>query len=180
MKYITTLLMSVALASSAVAGTMSAPKNPKAPVLPAPAPTGCDCFNAGASFDLFGAAILPAEGGGDDAFGGGIGVNYFFSPYVGLDLNYAAYATDSVHHQVDGNLVLRAPINSLCIAPYALAGGGFATNSSNRGTYQVGAGIDVRLQSMNCLGIFAEGLYHFAADDTPDFTTVRLGVRIPF
>jgi opacity protein-like surface antigen len=177
MKYITTLLMAVAFASSAVAGPMSAPKNPKAPVLPPPAPS-CGCFGTGAAFDIFGAAILPE--GGEDALGGGIGVNYFFTPNIGLDFNYSAFATDSVHHQLDGNIVLRAPIDSLCIAPYALAGGGFATNSSNRGTYQVGAGIDVRLQSMNCLGIFAEGLYHFAADDTPDFTTVRLGVRIPF
>jgi hypothetical protein len=107
-------------------------------------------------------------------------VNYFFTPNFGLDFNYGLYATESAHHQFDGNFVLRAPIDSLCLAPYVLAGGGFATNSSNRGTYQAGAGIDIRLQSMSCLGVFAEGLYHFAANDSPDFTTVRLGLRIPF
>ncbi len=178
MKYILTLLMSVALASSALAGPMSAPKNPKAPVLPPP-PAGCDCFGPGMSFDVFGAGFFP-EGGGDEAAGGGVGMSYFFTRNLGIDLNYSLFATSKEHHQFDGNLVLRAPIDSLCIAPYLLAGGGFATNSNSYGTYQAGAGIDIRLQSMNCLGIFAEGLYHFANDEAPDFTTVRLGVRIPF
>jgi hypothetical protein len=176
---VTSLLFALALAATnVIAGPAYAPKNAKAPILP-PAPTGCECFAPGASFDVFGAALLPS-GGGDEAFGGGVGLNYFFTPVFGIDTNYAAYSTSSVHHQIDANLVLRAPITSLCIAPYALAGGGFATNSTNRGTYQVGGGLDIRLASSGCVGIFAEGLYHFAGDDTPDFTTVRLGLRIPF
>ena len=65
----------------------------------------------------------PREG--DTAFGGGIGYTHFFNRNIGIDVNYGLYSTDKEHHQFDGNLVLRAPIDSLCIAPYALVGGGY-------------------------------------------------------
>ncbi len=179
MKTLNTLLALAVLATSAVAGPSYSGKNPKAPQLPpTPPPAGCDCFNAGSSIDVFSSAFIPQSG--DTAFGGGIGYTHFFNRYIGIDVNYGLYSTDKEHHQFDGNLVLRAPIDSLCIAPYALVGGGYATNSNNYGTYQVGGGLDVRLQSASCLGIFAEGLYHFAGDEAPDFTSVRLGLRIPF
>ena len=176
MKLLTTLLTTLVLASSAFAGPVTSSKNAKAPVLPPPA--GCTAFGPGFAVDVFGGAILP-NGGGEDALGGGVGVNYFFCRNFGVDLNYGLYATDSEHHQFDGNLIIRAPIDSLCIAPYALVGGGYATNSENRGTFQVGGGIDVRIPSAHNLGIFAEGAYHFT-DEEPEYTTVRLGVRIPF
>jgi len=178
MKSLATLIMTVALATGAVAGPVgSYAKNAKAPVAPLPAPAGCGCFGAGAAFDVFGGAYLPKNG--DDVLGGGLGFNYFFNRNIGLDLNYGIYATDSEHHQIDGNLVFRAPIDSLCIAPYLLVGGGLSTNSVTRGNYQAGAGIDVRIPSASCLGVFAEGAYHWSAVD-PDYTTVRLGMRIPF
>lgn len=178
MKSLTTILMSVALATSVVAGPVgSAPKNAKAPVAPAPAPAGCGCFGPGLSADVFGGAYLPEFG--DEVLGGGVGLNYFFSRNVGIDVNYGLYATDKEHHQFDANLILRAPIDSLCIAPYVLVGGGVATNSVTRGNYQVGGGLDVRIPSASCLGIFAEGAYHFSEEE-PDYTTVRLGLRIPF
>ncbi len=177
MKSLTTLIMSIALASSVIAGPVAS-KNPKAPVAPlppAPAP-GCGCFTAGSNFDVFGAAIF--EGGNND-LGGGVGWSYFFNRNIGLDLNYSVFATPSQHHEIDGNLIFRAPIDSLCIAPYALIGGGFATNGTSRGNFDVGGGLDIRIPSASCLGIFAEGAYHFAAEQS-DYTTVRLGLRIPF
>lgn len=178
MKSLATLLMSLALASVAIAGPAGyAAKSPKSPVAPLAPATGCNCFGPGASFDIFAAGIFPE--GGTEALGGGVGVTYFFNRYLGIDLNYAAYGTSSAHHEFDGNLVLRVPIDSLCIAPYAIVGGGFATNSTNRGNYDVGGGLDIRIPSANCLGIFAEGAYHFAEKEA-DYTTVRLGLRIPF
>ena len=175
MKSLNTLIMTVALASSAIAGPI-ATKNPKAPVMPPP-PPACQCFEPGLALDIFGGAIIP-DHGGEDALGGGLGVNYFFTQNIGVDFNYGLYATDSEHHQFDANLVLRAPIQSLCIAPYALVGGGFSTNSDNEGNYQVGGGLDIRFDSMGCKGVFVEGAYHFS--ENADFTTVRLGLRMPF
>lgn len=179
MKTLNTLLAFAVLATSAVAGPSYSGKNPKAPTLPPPPPAGCMAFEPGAAFDIFGGAIIPD--GGDTEVGAGLGVNYFFTRNFGIDVNYGLYFTDKEHHQFDGNLVLRAPIDSLCIAPYILGGAGYFTNSSDSVTYQVGAGLDIRFQSANNLGVFAEGLYHFADEDgVEDFTTVRLGLRIPF
>lgn len=180
MKSLTTILMTMALTASVFAGPAGYPaaKNAKAPVAPMPpVQTGCGCFGAGGAFDVFGGAYLPKNG--DDVLGGGLGFNYFFNRNVGIDLNYGLYATSSEHHQFDGNLVFRAPIDSLCIAPYLLVGGGMSTNSVTRGNYQAGAGLDVRIPSASCLGLFAEGAYHWSTV-APDYTTVRLGLRIPF
>ena len=174
---LTALLMSLALASSAFAGTATSfAKNAKGPVAPAPAPT-CGCFGPGLSFDVGGAAIF--DRGGEDALGGTVGLNYFFSRNVGISTSYSLLATPSEHHEFDGNLILRAPIDSLCIAPYALVGGGYSTNGTSGGNYDVGGGLDIRFSPTSCLGVFAEGAYHFAASGT-DYTTVRLGLRIPF
>jgi len=175
MKSLTTLLMSLALASSVLAGPVAS-KNPKAPAPVAPPAPGCGCFTAGGSFDAFGAAIF--EGGKSD-FGGGLGYNYFFNRNVGFDLNYSVFDTKSQHHEIDGNLIFRAPIDSLCLAPYALIGGGYSTNGTSRGNFDLGGGLDIRIPSVSCIGIFAEGAYHFAAEDS-DYTTVRMGMRIPF
>lgn len=166
--------MTAALASSAIAGPIAS-KNPKGPVMPPP-PAGCDCFGPGASFGLFGGAILPSgERGGDDALGGGILGEYFFTENIGLQGSYGVYATHSEHHAFDASLVLRAPIKSLCLAPYALVGGGYSVNSTSEGNFHVGGGVDLRLTG--CTGIFADGAYHWANEG--DYTIVRLGVKIP-
>jgi len=172
MKILTTLLMTAALASSALAGPIA--KNPKAPVLPDPT---CECFAPGAAIGFFGGAILPNDrGGSDDALGGGLLAEYFFTENIGLQGSYGIYATDSEHHAFDASLVLRAPIKSLCLAPYLLAGGGYSVNGTSEGNWHVGGGLDYRFN--NCSGIFADGAYHFA--EAGDYTIVRLGVKIPF
>ena len=173
---LTTLLMTLALATSAFAGPVDSSKNAKGPVLPPPAPT-CGCFGTGLSVDAFGAAIFDRQG--QDALGGGVGLNYFVTRNIGFSANYSVFATTSEHHEFDGNLILRAPIDSLCIAPYALVGGGYATNGTSGGNYDVGAGLDIRFNPKSCLGVFAEGAYHWASAGS-DYTTVRLGVRVPF
>ncbi len=178
MKYLASLIAMVALASTAFAGPVTYSKAPKsvAPI----APAGCACFDPGFAFGIYGGAILPDEGE-DDSLGGGVLGEYFFTPYIGIQGSYGVFATGSEHHEFNGALVLRYPITSLCIAPYVMAGGGYSVNSDNGGNYFVGAGLEARLESINCLGIFADGAYHFAADDgDEDYTIVRLGVKFPF
>ena len=177
MKILSTLFTMAVLATSVVAGPAYSSKNAKGPVAPLP-PAGCTAFEPGAAVDIFGAGII-SNSGGEDALGGGVGLNYFFTRNLGIDLNYSLFATDSEHHQFDGNLVLRFPIDSVCIAPYILGGGGGSTNGTSEGNWQAGAGIDIRFASSSNIGIFAEGSYHWAANDD-EYTIVRLGVRIPF
>ena len=143
-------------------------------------PSLCECFNANtANVSVFAAAILPQNSTAelDDAFGGGIAMDYFFTENVGLEGSYSVFSTDTAVHQISGSLVLRLPIRSICLAPYALLGGSYHTNSVNQGTWHVGAGLDYRFA--NCVGIFADAQYNWA-QDTSDYTTVRTGVKIGF
>ncbi len=177
MKSIVTLLSIVGLAGSALAGPIAA-KNPKAPVMPPQAPVGCDCFGPGLSLGVFGGAILNSE----DALGGGVLAEYAINRNIAIQGSYGLYATDKEHHNFDAALVLRAPIDSICVAPYLLAGGGYSTNSASAGHWMVGGGLEARLSSSSCVGIFADGAYYFSGDEdeVEDHTIVRLGVKFPF
>lgn len=177
MKFISTLLLSAALASSALAGTSAAYSGKMVQPM---APTGCDCFAPGAAFGVFGGGIFP-EDDGEDAAGGGVLYDYFFTEYFGFQGSYGLFATSSEHHQFDGSLVLRAPIRSLCIAPYLMGGAGMSVNGDNNTDYHLGAGIEARFASMDCMGVFVDGTYHFAANDQDsDFTVGRVGVKFRF
>ena len=168
---------SVALASSAFAGPVTYSGKGGKPVQPV-APLGCECFAPGFAVGGFGGAFLPQGDNGDDVLGGGVLAEYFFTPYIGIQGSYGLYATDSEHHQFDASLILRYPITSICIAPYLMVGGGGSTNSDKQGDAHLGGGIEARFESINCLGVFADGAYHW--DDNGDFTIVRLGVKLPF
>lgn len=170
------LLSIVTLTASSFAGTSYA-KNPKNPV--APAPTGCDCFGSGLAFGLYGGGFLPRSDGHGE-LGGGALLEYFFNDWIGIQGTYGVYATNAEHHQFDGSLVLRAPIRSLCIAPYVFGGGGGSVNSDDSGSWHAGGGIEARFDRANCLGVFADGAYHWVEDNHPDFTIVRLGVKFKF
>lgn len=171
--------MTAVLASSAIAGPIAS-KNPKAPVMPPPAPTGCECFAPGFALGGFGAVgMFDGLGDSDNVAGGGLLGEYFFSEFVGVQGSYALFNTESEHHAFDVNLVLRVPIKSACIAPYALVGGGYGTNSVKEGNFHVGGGLDVRLPSMGCAAIFADGVYYLP-EDSEEFTVVRLGMKFPF
>jgi hypothetical protein len=178
MKRLAILILSVALASSTFAGAPVNYSGKGGKAVQPMVPQGCECFAPGFAVGVFGGGLLPRNGG-DDVAGGGVLAEYFFNENIGFQGSYGLYATDSEHHQFDGSIVLRAPIKSLCIAPYLMAGGGFATNGTTRGDYHVGGGIEARFSGMGCMGIFADGAYHFASDSGTDFTVVRLGVKFP-
>jgi hypothetical protein len=177
-----TLLALFATAATAFAGSgkevISAGKG-KMPIDPAPLPpSGCQCFAAGTSgFSLYAAAFLGADNF-DDSAGAGLSYSYFATENVGVEVDATWGFADSAIHTFNASLVLRAPIKSACVAPYALLGGGVHTNGVTEGTFHVGAGIDVRL-TPNCLGLFADARYTFA-EDSGDYTVVRAGLRMKF
>jgi hypothetical protein len=175
MKSLLTILATVAISGAAIAGPVSY-KNPKAPVMPPQAPTGCECFAPGFMLGAFGGAIFGEE----DELGGGVLAEYAFSPYIALQGSYGLYATQSEHHQFDAALILRYPITSLCLAPYAMLGGGFSTNGETRGDFLVGGGLDLRIPSASCMSVFADGAWYVLGDSDDDQTIVRLGVKFPF
>ena len=134
------------------------------------------CFAPGIELSIFAAGALPESG--DDELGGGIGLAYYFTQNVGIDVGYSVFAYDSEKHTATADLALRYPIGESCFAPYLLMGGGVKTNGSTDGLWRLGGGVDVRFQGAN-LGVFADGVYNWVEGDG-DFTIARLGVRIPF
>lgn len=176
MKKITSLLLSLTLASSALAGMADNSKTVQPTIAP---PQGCDCFAPGFAVGVFGGAFMPSHGG-SGVGGGGVLGEYFVSEYLGFQGSYGLYATNSEHHQMDGSVVLRLPIKSLCIAPYVMLGGGIGTNAVSRGDFHVGGGLEARFASLNCLGVFVDANYYFASGTNTDFTVARLGVKVRF
>lgn len=167
------------VSAQAGSGYVSYGKSPKAPA-PMEVPSLCECFNGNTSnVSVFVAGILPESEspGFEDAAGGGIAMNYFFTEHVGIEGSYSLFATDTEVHQVSGSVILRLPIKSLCLAPYIFGGGSYHTDSVNQATYHAGAGLDYRFAS--CVGVFADAQYNWA-EDTSDYTTVRGGVRFGF
>lgn len=129
--------------------------------------------------DLFASYSGGDDGSHGDGFGGGLGVNYFFTRNLGISVSGNLYDGDANGvWNVDADLVLRFPIEgSICIAPYILAGGGIETNGTTVGTWNAGAGLEWR--ATHTIGIFGEGRYIWAGGDE-DGVQARLGLRFVF
>lgn len=191
------LLTSLALVATSFAGhEVVSSKEYKQPV----APTGC--FNDHElQLDVFGAYMdgnSPNHAGPikDHAWGGGVGVNYFFTRWIGIGGDaywvagkhntageVGAYNDQAVFHNVDGSVIFRFPIDRLCLAPYVYAGGGAAFDGYNWGLGFAGVGVEYRVVP-NKIGIFADTRWNyygtrFGHDDQNNFA-VRAGVRLVF
>lgn len=169
-----TLLASLSLAGLSFAGPSG--KMPMGKVPTVTPPPSCNCFEAGGQFSLYAAGLLGADDI-DDSFGAGLAVDYFFTPFIGAELDATWAFADSTIHTFNGSVVVRYPIVAACLAPYALAGGGFHTDGVKQGTWHAGGGLDVRIA--NCFGVFADGRYTWA-EETDDYVVVRAGIRLNF
>src|SRR4051794_1513578 len=76
------------------------------------------------SLDLFGTyATRDRFGNGEDGWGGGVGINYFLTRYIGIGAD--SYLEEwKTPYRVNGSLIFRIPIDSIGMAPYAFGGGG--------------------------------------------------------
>ena len=119
------------------------------------------------------------SGNGESAAGGGVSLEHFFTPKVGMSASYTVFPFDNVVHTVSADVVLRYPVSRLPVTPYLLVGGGVSTEAGDsQGIVRLGGGVDVNLLQAN-LGVFADGVYNWVEGDK-DFTIARLGVRLPF
>ncbi len=169
----------VGAASTLVAGPMSSGKDGKVTIQQPPVESGCDAFNGGWAFSAYGLFLTPDAEVEDDTFGGGLAAEYFFNQYFGVSaLAQWADPGDSLVHNYAADLVVRYPITSLCIAPYAFVGGGVHTNSATEMIGRAGAGLDVRLFDNN--GLFADYTYTMPGGDIEDYQLIRLGVKFAF
>ena len=198
-KLTTTLLASIALAATSFAGheVVSDGKDFKDKKVIAPT----YCFNAGElQLDVFG-AYQVGEGGShagpihDHGWGGGIGVNYFLTRYIGIGAegywvaaghNSAAdhHGNDeTTFHNVNGSLIFRLPIDSLCLAPYAYLGGGAVMDGDKWAVGFAGVGLEYRVIP-NKLGLFIDERWNYYGDrygnDVQNNFLTRAGVRWVF
>jgi hypothetical protein len=184
------------LSAAAFAGerVTTVDKNYKTPVAPEL------CFNDHElQIDIFGQYTVgegPSQAGPirDHGWGGGIGVNYFFTRNIGIGIDAAwLYAKDrslgdddddhTTIHNFSGSLIARFPIDDKCLAPYLYVGGGAAVDGEQWASAHAGAGIEFRVQPQK-MGIFVDGRWtyygdRFGHEDLNNFSG-RVGVRFVF
>jgi hypothetical protein len=160
------------------------------------------CFRANEwQLDLFGQYSVgegPSHAGPihDHGWGGGVGVNYFFTRNLGLGLDAAWLDAgepsrfplglnrgNTAIHNFSGSLIWRFPIDDKCVAPYLFAGGGFAVDGSQWASAHGGVGFEWRVKPHK-LGIFTDARYTYYGDrygrgDLGNFG-IRAGIRVVF
>lgn len=133
------------------------------------------------SVDLFG-SFSAANGNGlyRDGFGGGLGVNHFFTKYLGLGLDgywWDGDRTGEVISSLSASAIFRYPIDKINLAPYVFAGVGGHLASTEQVSGHGGIGLEYRFTRN--VGVFADGRY-VLTDETNDFGLTRVGVRYAF
>ncbi len=190
-----TLLASLALAATTFAGTEIQSGKDKNP---GPLAT---CFNdRELQVDVFGAytdgnASTHAGPIRDHGWGGGVGVNYFFTRNIGIGAEglwengvdnasqHHGHSGDDVFHNVDGSLIFRLPLDQYCLAPYAFLGGGAVMDGNDWAVGFVGVGVEYRIIPAK-VGLFTDARWNYFGDrydrgDQNNFT-IRAGLRLIF
>ena len=129
------------------------------------------------SLDLFGFSNSRNKNGGNqDAWGPGLGVNYFLTQNVGVGVD--TYA-DAFHtpYQLNASGIFRYPLPGFGLGPYAFTG--FGRQWDNRSLWMGHIGARVEMRFSYRTGVFVDVREVFP-DKTKDSTLVRFGVRLKF
>ena len=142
------------------------------------------------SLDLFASYINP-EGRIGDLFetnirrgfwGGGAGLNYFFTRELGLgaDFNISSKPDDlNLVDQVTGNFIARLPVGNSGFAPYLIGSGGRGMSPRWDWVYGGGVGVEMRLNPST--GVFSDARFLWSDRTTADDRLlIRAGVRLTF
>jgi hypothetical protein len=142
------------------------------------------------SLDLFGSYINP-EGKFTDLFktslqhgvwGGGAGLNYFFTENLGIGADFAISdfpKSDWEFNHVIGDVYLRLPIGNTGLAPYAFGGGGRGMHPAWQWLYGGGVGLEYRFGPH--MGIFTDARFLWSHTATSlNELGFRAGVRLVF
>lgn len=141
------------------------------------------CFDAGWEFSGYMSGYWPEDGRETEEMGGGIALSYFLGHNLGFEGSYALHGGDESEQVGKLNLVYRFPLGGECcstIAPYVFGGGGVFSAGETELLWNLGAGLDFRLESWGCVGLFTDFSYNWVDDNNPDFTQWRAGFKIPF
>lgn len=126
------------------------------------------------SLDLFGFNASRDKGGADkEAWGLGVGVNYFLTENWGVGADTYADAF-TLPYLANGSLLFRYPLGDSMFAPYAFGGFGRQWAHAAQWTGHVGGGLEFRFSGPTAL--FADVRWVFA-EETKDYSVVRFGLR---
>jgi hypothetical protein len=128
------------------------------------------------SLDLYGFYGSRDKSGHGDAFGPGVGFNYFFSQYWGAGADTYADAFNTPY-LLNGSVIFRYPIGETRFAPYGFAGFGRQWEHAAQWTGHLGVGGEYRFNHRT--GFFAD-IRQVFPDNTTDYTVFRFGFRIKF
>ncbi len=213
-KYIITGVMAAVLATSAFAGTMTASKEVvevAPPCLFRDNELQVDLFGLGDFYHGNSGNIYGANGrtfSGRPAWGGGIGINYFFARYFGIGVEQDVFGRNSggyaganfgyTRWATLGQVIFRYPICQWNLAPYAMLGGGAMYSNwqtsqfpvaggrtarykmAGQGVGLVGGGLEYRITEN--IGLFSDARYLFSnVANLPNNQLMwRYGLRFAF
>jgi hypothetical protein len=110
--------------------------------------------------------------------GAGVGVNYFFTRYVGLGVDaYSENTTGTFIDNASANLILRLPLGESGFAPYAFGGGGQQFADAKLSYGQADAGIEYRF--CHNVGVFVDARCVWP-DEASYYGVGRAGLRFAF
>jgi len=131
------------------------------------------------SLDLFGTYATRDRFGADrDRWGGGAGVTYFLTRYMGLSAD--TYVEEwKWPYRANLSGIIRLPLQrqGAGLAPYVFGGGGRQFKYEPQWTWHAGAGLELKMNPQT--GLFADGRRVFP-DDTGEYYLVRAGLRFAF
>jgi len=187
------VIISCGLLTNAFAGEVYVPSSK---TFKAPEPIVCFTEHEW-QVDLFGQYSVgegPHQAGifRDHGWGGGIGINYFFTRNLGLGVDAAwLYAKESdislsprellrerirnrfdddsndndhtTLHNFSGSLIWRFPLDEHCLAPYIYVGGGCHVDGEQWASAHGGVGVEYRIQPQK-YGVFLDGRWTYLGD----------------
>ncbi|MDF1861937.1 MAG: hypothetical protein P1U87_17090 [Verrucomicrobiales bacterium] len=141
------------------------------------------CFDAGWEFSGYLSGYWPEDNRRSNELGGGVALSYFLGHNFGFEAAYALHGGANSEQIGKFNAVYRFPLGGECcstIAPYVFGGPGVISSGSSEMLWNVGGGLDFRLESWGCIGMFADFSYNWVDQGLPDFTQFRAGFKVPF
>jgi hypothetical protein len=131
------------------------------------------------NLDLFGTyATRDRFGDHENHGGGGVGLDYFFTRYLGIGAD--SYLEEwKWPYRVNGSAILRLPLPAPLhgIALYGLGGGGREFKFVPQYTWHGGGGVEWKLSRR--FGIFGD-VREVLPKVTPNYTLVRAGISLGF
>ena len=119
--------------------------------------------------------------------GGNLGVNHYFSKYVGIGIDNSVGgathcgSTPEGFDSLQADLLLRYPICSWNLAPYAMIGGGATWCCASQGDGNIGGGLEYRFTPN--VGLFADCRWLYGGNSggaTLSMALPRVGFRFAF